>query len=66
MRMLYRRIMHWWLVRKLHGECVMWDEQLRAGQEAPVGACITCAPRIARLRRMAFSRYRMVALKPHE
>jgi hypothetical protein len=51
---LIQRLKRWWLVRKLHVDCVMWDAMLRAGHMAPLGACTSCAPRIARLRTLAF------------
>ena len=57
---LIRRLERWWLVRKLHGDCAMWDAALRAGYVAPFGACLACAPRIARLRMMSFPKAKVI------
>ena len=51
---LIRRLKRWRLIRKLHFDCVAWDAMLRAGGMAPFGACTSCAPRISRLRTLAF------------
>lgn len=51
---MIQKFRRWWLVRKLHADCVVWDARLRAGYEAPFGACTSCAPRILRLRTLAF------------
>lgn len=53
MRRLKRWWLRWWLRRWLHDDCVEWEAMLTLGYEAPMGACVSCSPRIAKLRAMS-------------